>query len=72
MDFSDHSRGRPEKNIKDTIRNFELEIKRYTKALMEQKSYIEVLEKRIKDKDKLYLDVVSENKVLLVFPAPQG
>ena len=46
---------------------YELEIKRYTKALMEQKDYIEVLEKRIKDKDKLYLEVVSENKVLLLY-----
>ncbi len=63
MDFSEYSQDRKGRNIKDTIKNYETEIKRYTKVVVEQKNYIQILESRIKDKDSLYLQVVSENKV---------
>lgn len=63
MDFSECSQDRNGRNIKDTIKNYETEIKRYTKVVVEQKNYIQILESRIKDKDSLYLQVVSENKV---------
>lgn len=63
MDFSECSQDRNGRNIKDTIKNYETEIKRYTKVVVEQKNYIQILENRIKDKDTLYLQVVSENKV---------
>lgn len=64
MDFSEYSADFQGRGIKDTIRNYEAEIKRYTKVIVEQKNYSAILEARIKDKDKLYLQVVGENKVL--------
>lgn len=65
MDFSEYSQDRNTRNIRDTIKNFETEIKRYTKVVVEQKNYIQILENRIKEKDSLYLQVVAENKVCL-------
>lgn len=62
MDFSEYSQDRNARNIKDTIKGYETEIKRYTKVVVEQKNYIQILENRIKDKDALYLQVVAENK----------
>jgi len=64
MDFSDYSNDFQGKHIKETIKNYETEIKRYTRVIVEQKDYITILENRIKEKDKLYLQVVGENKVV--------
>lgn len=66
MDFSECSQDRNGRNIKDTIKNYETEIKRYTKVVVEQRNYIQILENRIKDKDSIYLQVVAENKVDLL------
>lgn len=40
-----------------------MEIKRYTRVVFEQKDQIKVLEERIRDKDKVYLDLCTEYKV---------
>ena len=36
-----------------------------TRVIFEQKNYVDVLEKRIKDKDAIYLEVVADNRVVL-------
>ena len=50
-------------NFKETIHAYELELKKTTRVIYEQKNYIDVLEKRIKVKDSIYLEVVADNRV---------
>lgn len=57
--------GKGGRNIHETVKTYEQEIKQLTRVVVEQKNYIQILENRIKDKDSIYLQVSMENKVFI-------
>lgn len=71
MDISEHlsssNRGvemnnRHIRNIKDTVNQYETELKKYNKAMVEQANYITILEGRLKEKDKMIMTVQGEKE----------
>lgn len=54
-------------NINEIVKRYEDEIRQTILVVNEQQKYTAILENRIKEKDRLYLQVVSENKVCTLY-----
>lgn len=54
-------------NINEIVKRYEDEIRQTILVVNEQQKYAAILENRIKEKDRLYLQVVSENKVCSLY-----
>lgn len=63
MDFSELRGERLATNIQQTIKGYELEIKKYAKVVVEQKRYAADLEEKIQCKDKMYIRLFGELSV---------